>query len=321
MKKRINVLSLCDGISCARMALESLDIEIGSYFSAEIKPEAIRTTQKNFPLNIQIGDVTKIHYKNGELNCEKGKFKIKFDLVIFGSPCQSFSRAMKSERKIGLLDRTKSGLFLECNRILKEVNPKYFLMENTIMDKEDYNTISKLLNCKPIRINSKNYTGAYRDRYYWTNIKVGNLSTNKYITVNDIIDYGYCPYKTARCLRRNDSHGYYNGGNITPIKGFYRSHYKSFGTIIFPSEKYFNNCLSIATSILQGRKPQANLFDGYTGHDFDEIRYLSKYERARLQGIPEKYVDSITEKEAADLIGDAMTVPVIADLLKWARFE
>lgn len=320
MKKRINVLSLCDGISCARIALESLNIEIGSYFSAEIKPEAIHATQKNFPSNIQIGDITKIHYKNGELDCDKGKFKTKFDLVIFGSPCQSFSRAMKSDRRIGLLDKTKSGLFLECNRILKEVNPKYFLMENTIMNNEDCKIISKLLDCEPIRINSKNYTGALRDRYYWTNIKVTNLSPHKNITVNDVLDYGYCPYKTARCLMRNDSHGYYNGGNITPIKRFYRSYYKSFGTIIFPSERYFDNCLSIATSILQGRKPQARLFDGYTGHDFDEIRYLSKYERSRLQGIPEKYVDCMTEKEAADLIGDGMTVPVIADLLRFMQF-
>ena len=118
MKKKINVLSLCDGISCAKMALESLGIEIDNYFAAEIKPEAIRATQKNFPTNIQIGDVTKIHYNNGELDCDKGRFKVKFDLVIFGSPCQSFSRAMKSDRRIGLLDKAKSGLFFECYRIL-----------------------------------------------------------------------------------------------------------------------------------------------------------------------------------------------------------
>ena len=320
MEKKINVLSLCDGISCARMALESLGIEIGSYFAAEIKPEAIRVTQENFPSNIQIGDVTKIHYKNGELSCDKGEFKVKFDLVIFGSPCQSFSRAMKSDRRIGLLDKSKSGLFFECNRILKEVRPKYFLMENTIMNSEDRETISKLLNCEPIRINSKDYTGALRDRYYWTNIKVTKLSPRKDITVNDVIESGYCPYKLARCLMRNDSHGYYNGGGINPIKRFYRSYYKSFSTIIFPSEKYFINCLSIANNILNGRKPRAELFDSYIGHDFDKIRYLSKYERSRFQGIPEKYVNCMTEKEAADLIGDGMTVPVIADLLRFMQF-
>ena len=320
MKKKINVLSLCDGISCAKMALESLGIEIDNYFAAEIKPEAIRATQKNFPTNVQIGDVTKIHYNNGELDCDKGRFKVKFDLVIFGSPCQSFSRAMKSDRRIGLLDKAKSGLFLECNRILREVNPKYFLMENTIMDDEDCETISELLNCQPIRINSKNYTGALRDRYYWTNIKVINLSPQKNIEVNDVLDSGYCPYKTARCLMRNDSHGYYNGGNITPIKRFYRSYYKSFGTIVFPSKEYFTNCLSIATDILNGRKPKAEFFNYYTGHDFDEIRYLSKYERARFQGIPERYVNCMTEKEAADLIGDSMTIPVISDLLRFIQF-
>ena len=44
------------------------------------------------------------------------------------------------------------------------------------------------------------------------------------------------------------------------------------------------------------------------------MRYLWKEERARLQTVPEKYVECMTEQEAADLLGDGWTVDVIAHI-------
>ena len=72
--------------------------------------------------------------------------------------------------RVGLEDEMRSGLFLQCNRILKEVSPKYFLTENVVMKKEDENVITKLMGVNPIRINSKEITAQMRDRLYWTNI-------------------------------------------------------------------------------------------------------------------------------------------------------
>ena len=146
------------------MALEKAGIKIKKYYAAEIKNIAIQTTKENFPNTIHIGYVNNVCYKDGVLCTDFGEFEENFDLVMFGSPCQSFSRAMKKEKRIGLEDKVRSGLFLECNRILHEIKPRYFLMENVIMKKDDEQVITELLGTTPIRINSKQITAQMRER-------------------------------------------------------------------------------------------------------------------------------------------------------------
>ena len=257
----MNVLSLCDGMSCGQMAFEKIGIKVDNYYASEIKDIAIKTTQHNFPSTIQIGDVTKVHYENGILHTENGDFKTDIDIVIFGSPCQSFSRAMKADMKIGLEDMERSGLFLECHRVLKEVNPKYFLMENVVMKDEDRDTISKMMGVEPIRINSSLVSAQLRDRYYWTNIPNVTIPQDKGIKLKDILNNGYVPHDKAKCLRMCDSHGFYNGCNWTPIKRFYRYYFKSFGDMIFPCNEYFENWLNLSKSRLNGSQPSAKIFD------------------------------------------------------------
>lgn len=312
--KKYNVLSLCDGMSCGHIALDKVGIEVGQYFAAEIKDIGIKITMENYPGTIQIGDVNKVSYSNGVLHTEKGDFKVDFDLVIFGSPCQSVSRAMKKDKRIGLNDSIRSGLFYECNRILKEVNPKYFLMENVVMDKKFEQIISDMMGVNPIRINSKLLTAQMRDRLYWTNIPNVTVPDDKEITLNDVLIDGYYPYDKARCLMCNDSHGYYNGCNWTPSKRFYRWYYKAFSTMIFPSKEDFDLCVKEFEKVTNGNKPSASQFDDYIGNVFDNARYLWKEERARLQGVPVDYIKTLTEKEAADLLGDGWTVDVISHI-------
>ena len=89
--------------------------------------------------------------------------------------------------------------------------------------------------------------------------------------------------------------------------------------MVFPSKEYFDNCLKVTQDILQGEKSTAKAYDNYIGNDFDKARYLWKEERARLQTVPEKYVECMTEQEAADLLGDGWTVDVIAHIFKGLR--
>lgn len=313
------VLSLCDGMACGRIALEKAGFKIDKYFASEIKDIAIKVAKDNYPDIIHIGNVSKITYKNGILHTEVGDFKENIDIVMFGSPCQSFSRAMIKKKKIGLEDPERSGLFYECNRILKEVEPKYFLMENVVMKSEDEEIISKMMGVRPIRINSALLTGQLRDRYYWTNIPNVTIPEDQKITLTDVLNDGYVPNEKAKCLCKNDSHGYYNGCNWTSIKRFHRFWYKSFGTMVFPSKDYFDNCLKITKEILNGQKSSAKLYDNYKGRDFDKARYLWKEERARLQGVPEEYVKNMSEKDAADVLGDGWTVPVIAHIFSFMK--
>ena len=62
MKKGLKVVSLFDGISCGRIALERANISVAEYFACEIKPEAIKVTMHNYPDTVQLGDVRNIDF-------------------------------------------------------------------------------------------------------------------------------------------------------------------------------------------------------------------------------------------------------------------
>lgn len=323
----MNVLSLCDGMSCALLALDRAGIKVDKYYSAEIKPMALKL-QKHHYIDkatkygslcnefIQIGDVNKVSYSNGKLYFDGRNTPARIDLVCFGSPCQSFSRAMREEMRVGLEDKVRSGLFLECARILKEINPKYFLMENVVMRKEDENVITSMLGVSPVRINSSLVTAQLRDRLYWTNIPGIKVPEDKGIKLSDILDDGYSPVEKARCLTACDSHGFYNGCNWKATSRFHRFYYKCFTTMVFPTKEDFEAVLAITEKIRAGRTSRAEFYDNCDPEPFKKARYLWKGERARLQTVPEDYVDSLTELESADMLGDGWTVDVIADIFR-----
>lgn len=172
----MNVLSLFDGISCGQLALNRAGIAYDNYYAAEIDKYAIQVTQKNFPNTHQLGDVTKV--KAGDLP--------KIDLLIGGSPCQGFSFSGKRLN----FDDPRSKLFFEFVRLLKELNPKYFLLENVVMKKESENIISELLGVKPVMINSSLVSAQNRKRLYWTNIPNITAPADKGIVWGDVREHG-----------------------------------------------------------------------------------------------------------------------------------
>ena len=89
----IVVLSLFDGMSCGRIALDKLGVKVDKYFASEIDKHAIKVSKNNYPDIIQIGDVHSVSYKDGTLITENGEFVTEIDLLIGGSPCQDFSLA------------------------------------------------------------------------------------------------------------------------------------------------------------------------------------------------------------------------------------
>lgn len=169
----MNVLSLFDGMSCGQIALNKLGFKYDNYFASEIDKHAIKVTQHNFPNTIQLGDVT-------ELNTDKLP---EIYLLFGGSPCQSFSNAGNGKGFDG-----KSGLFYEYVRILNEVKPKYFLLENVKMKKEWQDIISNILGVNPIKINSNLVSAQNRERLYWTNIPNITQPEDKKIFIEDILD-------------------------------------------------------------------------------------------------------------------------------------
>lgn len=279
----MNVLSLCDGMSCGQIALERVGIKVDKYFASEIKNIAIKVTQYNYPNTIQIGDVNKIFYKNGVLHTEKGDFKVKIDMVIFGSPCQSLSSAMKKDLRVGFSNMEKSGLFFSCYRVLKEVNPKYFLVENVAsMKNENRDIISSLLGVEPIKINSSLVSAQLRNRYYWTNIPNVTLPDDKNILLQDILTSGYTDRKKARALLVSDSRPL-----IDKEKMMHRYKKTGFTTIVYDIK-----------------------------NDDNSIRYFNQTELERLQTVPEGYTKCLTRNQAANVLGDGWTIDVIAYIFK-----
>lgn len=144
----MNVLSLFDGISCGQVALDG---RADRYFASEVNPKAIEVTQSNFPDTIQIGDVTKLDYRDGILYTEHGEFEVDFDLVLAGPPCQDLSRASWTHTG---LQGMRSGLYGSFRDLLEKIDPKWFLMENVLMDQVWQDEISRDLGVQPRRIDS-----------------------------------------------------------------------------------------------------------------------------------------------------------------------
>ena len=154
----MKVLSLFDGISCGRVALERSGILAEKYFAYEIEQSAVKISKKNYPDIIHCGDVTKADFKQYD----------GIDLLIGGSPCQSLSITRSKTREH--LDG-KSKLFFEYVRALEEVRPRYFLFENVAsMNDESKAVISECLGCEPVLIDSNCFSAQDRARLYWTNI-------------------------------------------------------------------------------------------------------------------------------------------------------
>lgn len=304
----LTVLSLCDGMSCGQIALEREGIKVDKYFAAEIKDIGIKVTKDNYPNTIHIGDVNKITYKDGVLHTEIGDFETDIDIVMFGSPCQTFSIACKTDKRIGLEDDERSGLFLQCYRILKEINPEYFFMENVAsMKNDDRDFITELMGVEPHKIDAKLVSPELRNRYYWTNLKPTREIEEKNILLQDILVDGYTDREKARNLLVSDSRPL-----STPAKMFHRYYSTGFTTLIFKDKEHYRACVEEYERLAGGkRKITAKDLDDYVGHIFDGVRYLYQDELEKCQCVPSGYTRNLTRNEAADVLGDGWNIDVI----------
>lgn len=286
--KKLNVLSLFDGMSCGQIALERAGFEVENYFASEVDKHAISVAKHNYPSTRHIGDVTKVKYQDGKLFNSDGDvvFEGTIDMVIGGSPCQSISN---------LGDRTglngKSSLFFEYLRLLKEVNPNYFLLENVVGNKQSIETISELMQVEAVVFNSNLVSSQNRKRLYWTNIEF-KLPEDKLITVSDIIETEF-----AQEL-------------VLKGKGLNKLSSKRSRVVTKDSKKF--PCL-LAT---QYKKATDSLVI-YTGAEY---RYPTVSEMEKMQTVPIGYTKLASYNESAKMLGNGWTVDVIAYIFKHMEY-
>lgn len=280
---KINVLSLFDGISCGHIALDKAGIPINKYYASEIDKYAIKVTNKNYPETINLGDVTTV---SGEL------FTEKIDLLIGGSPCQGFSQAGKMKN----FDDPRSKLFWEYVRILQEVKPKYFLLENVVMKQEWQDIISEALGVKPIMIDSSLTSAATRKRLYWTNIPGVGQPEDLGITFGDIRE-------------RDVQEGsiYYTDKGLDWI----RRH-----------EKRTGKTLRIIGDSDKMQMLEASMYKKYSSQRFFGIedthglRYITVTECERCMNVPDGYTDCCSNTQRYKQLGNGWEVNTITHIFR-----
>ena len=278
----MNILSLFDGISCGQIALERANIKIDKYYASEIEQPSINVTQTNYPKTIQLGNVLDV----------KGNELPNIDLLIGGSPCQGFSLAGKQLN----FDDPRSKLFFEYVRLLKECNPKYFLLENVKMKQEYQDIITQYLGVEPIEINSNLVSAQNRRRLYWTNIPNVTQPIDKGILLCDILETPYEYYKVRATVQKNAEYSDNKSVTLTSAMGM------GGGNVpMLVNQEFYE-------------KHKNKYIDGV---DRKGLRLLTPTECERLQTLPDNYTSTACKTQRYKMLGNGWTVDVIAHILSF----
>ena len=345
----MKVLSLFDGISCGRLALERAGLPVECYDAFEIDKYAVTVSERNYPDIVHHGDVF-----DGDFTKFKG-----YDLLLGGSPCTYWSIAKKGRETTS--DGMGFRLFMEYVRALKESECKYFLYENNYSIHQNIkDEISKHLGVQPIMINSALLSAQNRKRCYWTNIPNVSQPDDLGIMLADVLENGMPWQDKSYCMTAS-----YDGAVIyntlerkqrtmvaVPIGAAQRGRYVDEGKTeqhieVRPDGK--SNCLttvqkdSLVCSPVRvghyGKGGQGQRIYSIVGKsvtlsangggqgaktglykidlpDGDYvIRKLTPIEAERLQTLPDNYTAGISNTQRYKCIGNGWTVDVIAHIL------
>lgn len=306
----MNVLSLFDGISCGRIALDRAGIPVKRYYASEIDKKCVELVRMRYPDTVMLGDVTGVS-KSSILD-ERG-----IDLLIGGSPCTNFSASGKrngmvteenvdvtsleqylSLKEEGFRFAGQSYLFWEYMRLMKETKPKHFLLENVNMADKWKDIITENLGVEPIMINSRLVSAQNRVRLYWTNIPGVSMPEDKEVRLVDILE----------------DKSYTNPGAI-------RGRHKPTIQCLEVRDSYRDksNCLTtvekdnVLTPLSPGRYEDA--YGKFSGNKLP-FRYYTRLEYERLQTLPDHYTEPMGDSAAKKAVGNGWTVDVIAHIFR-----
>lgn len=336
----MNILSLFDGISAGRVALERAGINVEKYYASEVDKYAIKVTQENHPDTVQLGDINS--WREWDLG--------QIDIVIGGSPCQGFSFAGKQLN----FNDPRSALFFKYVEVLRQYKPKYFLLENVVMKQAYQDVISEALGVKPIMINSALVSAQNRKRLYWTNIEGIEQPEDLGIHIKDVLEDGYADRDKAYCIDAN----YFKGGNL---KSYFEKHRRQLvfsndgichvgdadlkgkdqigpfmAAVIgrrvnergvrddynkdIKAQQYIeqrhtgkSNCLTTVT------KDNVVIYEPTTERTLAKdmkFRKLTPIECERLQTFPDNYTQSVSNTQRYKALGNSWTVDVVAHIFR-----
>lgn len=336
---KMKVLSLFDGIACARVALKKAGHKVEAYYASEVDKYAINIAQRNWHDIIQLGDIKELSIQRSQI-MTAGKRNVclpPIDLLIGGSPCQDLSIAKKNREG---LDGKRSNLFWEYVRILKETKPKYFILENVAsMHADAKKIITETLGVEPIMIDAALVSAQRRKRLFWTNIPNVTLPKDKGIFLKDIIEDGYTPDDKSLAIQA--SYGKKNEQN------YFR---KREGQMIAVNDTVYQYRRTYWRETKGGKVPTLTANMGTGGHNvpfilqtprgnnkggkkygkvptlscskwehnnkLNGMRKLTTVECERLQCLPDGYTAGVSNTQRYHAIGNAFNVDVVAHILR-----
>ena len=328
----MNVLSLFDGCSGARLALTRANKKIDKYYTCEIDKYSSMVTKLNFPDTIALGDVTKVNFE----------MLPKINFLVGGSPCTDLSFAKGNGKG---LEGEQSKLFykyFEALEVLRKKNPEIkFLLENVKMKKEYEHRISDLLGVQPIFINSADFSAQNRQRLYWTNIPVDEWTPCNDV-LQDVLEDSVADRDKSHCIDAN----YFKGGNL---KSYFEKHRRQLvfnynpASIVTRRIDKDGKCIQVGEADIKGRESIRRVYspEGKAptvttcggGHREPKVyvpplqwRKLSCLEVERLQTVPDNYT-KYGQKENGDIVlisntqrfkmlGNGFTINVVSWIIK-----
>jgi DNA (cytosine-5)-methyltransferase 3A len=347
----MRILSLFDGKSCGRIALERAGVSVTKYFASEVDKFSIIVSKSNYPNVIQLGDVVRLRkLLQMDLVALNGLsaddlvihvIDIKrngIDILIGGSPCQGFSFAGKHLN----FEDERSALFFEFVKIRDIIKPRYFFLENVRMKKEIELQINRIMGVKPYKLNSNLVSAQNRLRYYWTNIKIKSLPIDKGIVLKDILqtieEVGEKYSISNKMLSRLNVDkidyigfvGFSNEGkevsksstlSAMDYKGMCNQGINVVKTKIIPVNPKLSNGLQT--------KMQDRIFDSNglspcltsfcntlnVKHQY-AFRRLTPIECERLQTVPDNYTAAVSNSQRYKMLGNGWTIDIIAFFFK-----
>ena len=291
----MNVLSLFDGISGAKLALDSLSLPITNYFACEIDAYAIGVALYNHPTIYQLGDIRELDRH----------VLPPIDLLIAGSPCQGFSR--NGKRKA--FNDSRSSLIYEVFDIIDRIQPRHFLLENVRMKQEWMNIITEHLFVEPVLVNSNRFSPQNRERLYWFNWDAPPLPALPCgLTIRDILSsdptWVNDTYVNADYVKTTTGN---HLGVVTGIPGMNQQHGRVFSL----------DQQSPTLTVSQRSGNRIKVWDD----NAQKLRFLNCLELERLQGLPDYYTEFCMGKgltsttQRVKMIGNGFSIGTIAHLL------
>ncbi len=290
----MNVLSLFDGISCARLAIERAGLPVDNYFCSEVDKSCVSLSAERFPDSVQLGDVRSVTRKSLP----------KIDLLIGGSPCQDLSNAFRGDGLSG----SRSALFFEFVRLLRALKPSYFVLENVRNSQQ--HLMDEAIGVKGVVVNSSKFSAQFRPRCYWTNIRIKSPLFEDNRTIADIIEekveeHYFLDDRISRATKKHLTHEPENtSSGILKLGEISRDLLKD-----NERQRRVYSVKGKSPTLLARADTPKILIDG-------RIRKLTPLECERLQCVPDNYTMGYSRTSRYKMIGNGFTVGVISHILE-----